>query len=59
MGKSKIAKSVDEQQWFCAICQECHVEDMVMCIKCNQWVHDLCINGGDMEKFVCDYCLNG
>lgn len=52
--KAKKMKN-DEQQWFCAICNECRVENMVMCLQCNQWVHDMCA-GGDLRNYVCGSC---
>lgn len=51
------AKQQAEEQWFCAICKECRMENMVMCLRCNQWVHDSCTSGGNLTKYVCDNCL--
>lgn len=54
----KIIIETNPDDWFCTICQECRVEDMIKCFKCGKWAHEMC---SDLSRFkddyVCDFCL--
>nr|XP_026484877.1 uncharacterized protein LOC113392594 [Vanessa tameamea] len=55
---SKKAKTeVDIEKWFCKICLQCEVEDMIKCQICNAWVHVhcACVNK-NAKKFICPLC---
>lgn len=50
-----IQMCVDE--WFCSICEEKRIEDMIQCTKCRSWCHELCagVQPGT-QTFSCDLC---
>ena len=55
--KKKAKKS--KSDWFCNLCAKDREENMIQCLKCKTWVHDLCA-GDDKKtkKYVCDVCNN-
>lgn len=30
------------EDWYCKICEQKSIEDMIRCLRCNQWVHEMC-----------------
>ncbi|KAG8272077.1 hypothetical protein J6590_050029 [Homalodisca vitripennis] len=40
-----VEMCVDE--WFCSICEENKIEDMIQCTKCLSWSHELCAGSED------------
>lgn len=51
--------SLRESDWFCFLCNETRIEDMVQCEKCMQWSHETCAGYSTTEgerRFVCDLC---
>lgn len=40
--------------WYCKICEEKSIEDMIRCLRCNQWVHEMCagVKPGKKNSFV-------
>lgn len=39
--KQKIKKSKGD--WFCHVCGEDREENMIQCLQCKTWVHDICV----------------
>nr|CAH7730077.1 unnamed protein product [Callosobruchus chinensis] len=50
-------KSINEKEWYCKLCNECSIEDMIQCLQCRTWVHEICANVQSREKFICDFCI--
>ena len=54
----KVTKTVPKktgQSWFCILCGEDRVEDMVRCINCLTWIHATCAGhkeGSTVRAFV-------
>lgn len=56
-----IVENVDVEtvvdDWFCFLCNESIVEDMVKCCSCGKWAHESCAgNTKEDRRFVCDVC---
>ena len=63
MSKGKrLTKHRDKTDNVCMYCLEKHSctssEPWVQCVKCQQWAHDECTSGEDLEQFLCDLCQN-
>ena len=43
--KTKTAPTKTGQSWFCILCGEDRVEDMVRCVNCYTWIHATCAGG--------------
>lgn len=55
--EENVEIEVSEQEWYCFICEECVVEDMVQCTLCGKWAHEICAGVGKHEMtFQCDIC---
>lgn len=55
---SKAVKdAINIEKWFCKLCLQCEVEDMIKCQICKAWVHThcACVNK-QVKKFVCPLC---
>jgi hypothetical protein len=51
---TEIEVNIDE--WYCFLCDQNLIEDMVQCSKCRRWVHESC-SGAIAEKvYACDEC---
>nr|CAI5850711.1 unnamed protein product [Callosobruchus analis] len=50
-------KSINEKEWYCKLCNECSIEDMIQCLQCRTWVHEICANVQSRAKFICDFCI--
>lgn len=49
---------INKDDWFCKLCQENLIEDMVQCSACKSWVHESCAGvSKDKLEFTCDFCL--
>lgn len=70
-GKKKMSENVssigkvdivfDNEEWYCFLCNETNIEDMVRCPVCNQWAHEKCAGCDDeasRNNFICDLCLS-
>ena len=44
-----------QKSWFCVLCEEDRVEDMIRCMKCGTWIHATCA-GGISPNHTCDLC---
>lgn len=42
MKKQGSGSKVGVEDWYCKICEERSVEDMIQCLRCKQWVHETC-----------------
>lgn len=54
-----VVIQVQQQDWYCFICETNQIEDMIQCQNCNLWVHDACAGvkrGCQAPKFVCVNC---
>ncbi|XP_026819139.1 uncharacterized protein LOC113557788 [Rhopalosiphum maidis] len=51
------SKNVGNVSWYCPLCQEEKIIDMVMCKKCSIWFHEECLglNRGDTFE-ECHWC---
>ena len=49
------AQESDFSDWYCFMCNECRLEDMVQCSQCKSWVHEDC-TGAVEAAFVCELC---
>ena len=56
---NKKKKEKAKESWLCKICEEDHVENMIQCIKCKDWIHDLCagVERKIKPNYVCDICV--
>ncbi|KAB0803737.1 hypothetical protein PPYR_00707 [Photinus pyralis] len=58
---SKRTKMVDAvieinaEEWYCQMCDECRVENMIQCIKCQKWSHESCVAFVSPDH-TCDIC---
>lgn len=54
----KQQKVQENTDWYCFICAECTMIAMIMCCKCQKWVHEQCANLEIMQdNYTCDFCL--
>lgn len=57
--KKELALKIKKKKsnWFFFICEEDREENMINCLKCKLWAHDLCA-GVDKrtKKYICDSC---
>lgn len=52
-----IVIEVQNDYWFCSVCEEIAIEDMVQCLLCAKWVHETCAGSkAKIRKFVCSNC---
>jgi hypothetical protein len=52
-----IIIEVQSEDWFCSVCEESSIEDMVQCLLCDKWVHEKCAGSKKkIQKFVCSNC---
>lgn len=56
--KKTNTKKVDEQDWYCAVCQMNEVSDMRLCVVCRKYVHENCVGLTKEMKdiFICPLC---
>lgn len=55
---TKNNNKVDEQDWYCAVCQVAKISDMRLCVVCQKYVHEECVGLTKEMKdiFVCPLC---
>ncbi|CAH1963229.1 unnamed protein product [Acanthoscelides obtectus] len=47
----------DTTEWYCHICEENIIQDMVKCMKCEKWAHTSCAGTKkQIKKYVCENC---
>lgn len=49
------AQDSDVSDWYCFMCNECRLEDMVQCSQCKSWAHEDCAGTVD-ATFMCELC---
>lgn len=55
--RENVAVEITADDWFCFICEESVVEDMVQCTLCRKWAHETCAGVQKQETaFLCDFC---
>lgn len=59
--KKKIKKTQSkdgDEDWYCMICEEKSIEDMIKCLRCKKWVHEICagVKAGK-KQFFCSECV--
>lgn len=55
---NNIEICVNPNDWFCHVCEENIVEDMVQCLKCKKWAHTSCAGSGKkLKKYKCENCI--
>lgn len=56
--KKKNKKIKIKESWLCQLCKEDRQENMVQCLKCKGWIHDLCAGvESKIKKYICDICV--
>ncbi|KAG8304129.1 hypothetical protein J6590_101793, partial [Homalodisca vitripennis] len=40
--QSDVMVEINPDEWFCSVCEENAIEDMVQCLLCGKWVHESC-----------------
>ncbi|KYN50407.1 hypothetical protein ALC57_00044 [Trachymyrmex cornetzi] len=56
---SETKIEINEDDWYCYLCQQNLVEDMVQCIVCKRWAHESCACISKKElRFICDFCTH-
>ena len=54
---SSIIVSLTEEEWYCTLCEEVRLEDMIQCLKCFKWVHESCARVTKTKKiYYCPQC---
>lgn len=54
---AEIIIETNPEDWFCALCQESSVEDMIRCTKCEKWAHEMCADSSRFNgDYLCDLC---
>lgn len=44
-------------EWYCELCEEDKMEEMIRCMKCKVWIHAKCAGvGKGVKKFFCNAC---
>lgn len=47
-----------KESWLCQLCKEDRKENMIQCVKCKGWIHDLCAGvESHRKKYICDICV--
>lgn len=41
MASTSISVSLNEEEWFCPLCEEVRLDNMIQCVKCSIWVHEV------------------
>jgi hypothetical protein len=54
----KKVNHIKEDSWFCDMCQQESVQDMIKCIACKKWVHENCagVKKGT-KRYFCFSCV--
>lgn len=47
--------AINESDWYCHLCDQFFVEDMIQCIVCKNWVHESCA-ALVTSNYICDIC---
>lgn len=54
---SNIIIESNIEDWFCTLCKESVIEDMIQCTICKKWVHEMCADmTQNKDVYVCDLC---
>jgi hypothetical protein len=55
---NKKAERTEVGSWFCDMCRQESVEDMIRCMACNKGVHETCagVKKG-IKRFFCFSCV--
>ncbi|CAH0557524.1 unnamed protein product [Brassicogethes aeneus] len=57
--KNEVLIEINADEWFCVICQEGIIEDMIQCTKCGEWAHEMCADlTRPKSDYVCDLCFS-
>lgn len=52
-----VASNSVNNNWYCKICEDEFEQDMIQCLSCKCWVHEMCANiSKSAKKFVCSFC---
>ncbi|KAG8269876.1 hypothetical protein J6590_097851 [Homalodisca vitripennis] len=55
--QSDVMVEINPDEWFCSVCEENAIEDMVQCLLCGKWVHESCAGSkARIKKYVCSNC---
>ena len=53
---TKKPRTVTEE-WYCELCDEDKIEEMIRCMKCKTWIHAKCAGvGKGVKKYYCNAC---
>ncbi|XP_045462177.1 uncharacterized protein LOC123672207 [Harmonia axyridis] len=54
---SDVLIEIEPEEWFCLVCEENSIEDMVQCLHCSKWAHESCAGSkAKIKKFICSSC---
>lgn len=49
---------INDNDWYCHLCQNVSVEDMIQCTSCKRWAHESCADTSKEDvEFSCCFCL--
>nr|CAI5850855.1 unnamed protein product [Callosobruchus analis] len=52
--QTSVDIEVDPADWYCFMCEDNMIEDMVQCMKCKSWAHSKCAGKGKkLKKYIC------
>lgn len=56
--KENTQTGSNNSNWFCFICEENIVENMIQCMSCKKWLHEKCGNvRPSTKKYFCPTCV--
>lgn len=56
--QSGVVLEMNKEDWFCSVCEETSVEDMVKCTVCQTWAHERCtrLTKSGLKYYTCLDC---
>ncbi|KAB0803436.1 hypothetical protein PPYR_00406 [Photinus pyralis] len=51
-----IIIETNEEDWYCSLCNESIIEDMIQCMQCRKWAHEMCAGVHVKSSYICDLC---
>lgn len=54
--EKNVIIEVNDNEWYCFLCCESVVEEMIQCSLCKKWAHEKCTGGSSSTHYICDVC---
>ena len=54
--EKNVIIEVNDNEWYCFLCCESVVEEMIQCSLCKKWAHEKCRGGSSSTHYICDVC---